>query len=179
MSAAAADVVGVFDENMAQAFPLARPGKAAVTESATLAEHPVESGGVIVDNRVIEPTEIELYLYVTRYEETYPEIREAFLGQKLLTVQTRTGIYENMAITEMPHEEAPDMEGAIVLSLSLREIRLVEATFQTLPPKKVKKKNDASTVDRGEQKPKEEKPKEEEKPDTLLKLAFNPSEKSE
>jgi hypothetical protein len=151
---AAVDVVGVYDRRMNQLFPLARPAKANINESARIAEHPVESGGTISDNRVIQPVEIELILYVTDYENTYKRIKAAFLANELLTVQTRTGIYQNMAIEAMPHEESPVKIGVLDMMLRLKEIKLVKAQFQALPPRQVKYPKDTSTVDRGEQKQK-------------------------
>ena len=103
MSLSAIDVVAVLDESNAQLFPLARPGKATVKETAKIAEHPVESGGVIVDHRVILPVEIALEVWVTDYAATYRKIRAAFYAHKLLKVQTRAGHYENMAIESIPH----------------------------------------------------------------------------
>jgi hypothetical protein len=153
IASAAADVVAVYNQNGEQLFPLARPGKATILQSARLAEHPVESGGTIVDNRVIQPVEIEMALYVTEYKNTYERLKAAFFGNELLIVHTRSGIFENMAIEAMPHEETPDSVDVLPLSLKLREIKLVTAQFQALPPQKVAKKNDASTVNRGEQKP--------------------------
>ncbi|MDR1367875.1 MAG: hypothetical protein LBJ76_04065 [Candidatus Accumulibacter sp.] len=153
-ASAAVDVVGVYNSAMNQLFPLARPAKAVVTEAAKIAEHPVESGGTISDHRIILPTEIELTLYVTDYRNTYQRIKAAFLSNELLIVQTRTGLYENMAITAIPHEETTGKHDVLDMTFRLKEVKLVRAQFQALPPQQVKKTNDASTVDRGEQKPK-------------------------
>ena len=153
---AAVDVVAIYGKDMDQLFPMARPAKATVMQSAKLAEHPVESGGTIVDNRVILPVEIEMTFYVTEYESTYARIKTAFLGEELLTVQTLSGVYDNMAIEAMPHDESPESVGVLVMSMKLKEIKLVQAQFQALPPQKVQSKNDASTVNRGEQTPKKE-----------------------
>ena len=154
-ASAAVDVVAVYGKSGEQLFPLARPAKATVLHSAKLAEHPVESGGTIVDNRVILPVEIELTLYVTEYKTTYERLKTAFLGKELLSVQTRAGIFPDMAIEAMPHDEVPESVDVFVLNLKLKEIKLVKAQFQALPPQKVSSKNNASTIDRGEQKPKD------------------------
>jgi hypothetical protein len=150
-SSAAVDVVAVFGANGEQLFPLARPAKASISRWSKIAEHPVESGGKIVDNRVIQPTEIELTLYVTEIATTYERLKTAFLGNELITVQTRAGIFADMAIEGMPHDETPESADVFVLQLELKEVKLVTAQFQALPPQKVRSKNDASTVNRGEQ----------------------------
>ncbi|MDR0736818.1 MAG: hypothetical protein LBF51_08350 [Zoogloeaceae bacterium] len=154
MSLAAQDVVAVMDGEYRPLFELARPAKASVNEYSKLAEHPVESGGTIVDNRVIQPTEIEMMVWVTDYANTYPRIKQAFNRHELFIVQMRTGIYENMALEAIPHEETAESFDVVEMALKFREVKLVAAQFQSLPPAKVSSKRDASTVDKGEQKPK-------------------------
>lgn len=147
------DVVGVFDSKFNQVFPAARPIKAQVKEVAKLMEHPVESGSTITDHRVILPTEIELTLMLQgdEYRDTYGLIRGYFMKTELLTVQTNTGSYTNMVIEAMPHDETPETFDAAPMALKLKEVLLVTAQFQALPPAAVKNTRDASKVKRGEQ----------------------------
>ena len=153
----AVDVVGVFDDQFNQVFSNARPIKAMVNESAKAMEHPVETGVTITDHRIILPTEIELSVLVTNsasgqeYRSVYQQIKQLWLNATLLTVQTRTGSYPNMLITDIPHDETADMFDAIAIGIKLKEVLFVEAKFGTLPPTAVKNKSKASTVDRGEQ----------------------------
>lgn len=149
----ATDVVGVFDSGFNQVFPEARPIKATVKETARGMEHPVEDGSTITDHRVIDPVEIELttLLVGDEYPDTYGRIKSLFKGIELLTVQTKTGSYENMMIVEMPHDETADVYDGIPMALKLREVQLVTAQFQALPPAAVQTKRHASTVKRGEQ----------------------------
>ena len=154
------DVVGVFDEGFNQLFPLARPIKANVVESAKAMEHPVESGATITDHVVVEPLEIELTLMLVGEEraDVYGQVRALFNASTLLTVQTRSGSYPNMVIVAIPHDETPDLYDAFPLALKLREVRLVTTQFQALPPSAVAAPKDASTVKRGEQTGKTEGP---------------------
>jgi hypothetical protein len=151
----AVDIVGVWDADGEQLFPLARPANGAVSEWASLAEHPVESGGTVADHRIVMPVEIEIAFYVTDTGNTFKRIQSAFHSRELLTVQTRAGIYENLAIVDMSHTETPDKADVIDVALSLKEVLLVKAQYHALPRAKVRKANDASTVDRGEQRPKQ------------------------
>jgi len=48
-----ADTVAVFDNSFNQLFAAARPINADVTPTAKVMKHPLESGGSIVDNRII------------------------------------------------------------------------------------------------------------------------------
>lgn len=152
-AAYAADVVGVFDSGFVQVFPEGRPIKAIIKEMAKVMEHPIETGATITDHRVILPVEIELTLMLTgeQYRDTYARIRALFHRTDTLIVQTKTGSYPNMIIEGMPHDEAPDLHDVVPLALKLREVILVTAQFQALPPRAVSRRRDASTVKRGEQ----------------------------
>jgi len=157
---AAADVVGVFDSNFSQLFPMARPLRAQVKEQAKVMEHPVESGATVTDHRVILPIEIEMTVMVNgaEYRDVYGAIKERYLKTETLVVQTKTGSYPNMIIAGMPHEETVDVFDAVPMFLQFREVLFVTAQFQALPPRAVAKKSDASTVKRGEQTGREEPP---------------------
>lgn len=152
------DVVGVFDANFNQLFPNARAMKGRVKEGAKVMDHPVESGSTITDHRIIMPVEIDLDVMLSGadYRDTYARVREVFLGNDTVTVQTRTGSYANMLVAEMPHDEFADVADAIPMLIRLREVIFVTAQFQALPPAKVAKKSDASTVKRGQQTGKDE-----------------------
>ncbi|WP_197328957.1 MULTISPECIES: phage baseplate protein [Ralstonia solanacearum species complex] len=152
-STAAVDVVGVFDSGFRQCFTEARPMKASVKEPSKAMEHPVESGATITDHRIILPVEIELTMLLasSAYRDIYRQIREMFRKGDILTVQTKAGSYSNMLIAEMPHDENPDAFGTLMLTLKLKEVLIVTARYDKLPPGKVKNKTHASTVQRGEQ----------------------------
>ena len=150
---AAADVVAVFDSQLNQVFRGARPIKATVQEESKLMEHPVEDGTVITDNKIDLPVEIELSLLIPglNYQSVYQQIKQLNAAGTLLTVQTRSGTYPNMLIQKFPHDEDPTMWDTLTLAMTLREAEFVTATYGTLPPRKVAKKKQSSTVNRGQQ----------------------------
>jgi hypothetical protein len=154
---ASADIVAIFDQNFNQLFRLARPIKAAIKEDSKLMEHPVETGATITDHSIILPIEIELSLITTRgeYLDVYQRLRQAFKNRDLLVAQTKTGLYENMLIQSMPHEEDPELFDSLTIAVTLKEVQLVTAQFAKLPAKKVRNPSNASTVDKGQQQPKE------------------------
>jgi hypothetical protein len=133
---AAQDVVGVFDSNFNQLFADARPVSAKVKETAKLADHPVESGSIITDNRVILPIEIDLAMVLTpaTYVDTYNEIKNTFNSNDTVYVQTNTGLYMNFLIKEMPHDESADHFDTITMVVKLREVQFVAPSISTLPP---------------------------------------------
>lgn len=148
----ATDVVCVLDATLTQVFERARPIKAVVKEESKAMEHPLETGAVVTDHRVIMPTEIELSMVLASedYRGVYRQVRDLYYKGDLLTVQTRTDSYRNMAIVAIPHEETADLADGATLALALKEVQYVEAQFTEL---KVSRPRDTKTVQRGEQQP--------------------------
>ncbi|MHC5541895.1 phage baseplate protein, partial [Singulisphaera rosea] len=87
-------------------------------------EHPVETGVVLADHHIINPVEIDLPLIVSArdYAQTFSQIRQAFINATALSVKTRVGIYSDMIIADMPHEEEPDMYDVITIGLRLKQV---------------------------------------------------------
>jgi hypothetical protein len=145
----AVDTVAVFDQNYNQLFREARAIKAVVKEQSKVMEHPVESGAIITDHRIVLPVEIDLSLVLASedYQDVYKEIRQYYLNATLLVVQTRSGIYTNQLIASLPHEEDPSMYDALTLALSLKEVIMVTAQFAVVPRNPAR----SSTTNRGTQ----------------------------
>lgn len=148
--------VAIFDASLRQILQSAKPLRATVKETSKLPEHPLESGAVINDHKIINPAEVEVtfFLAAGEFSAIYQTIRQIYLSGQLVTVQTKTASYRNMTIAELPHEETPDFIDALVVNVKFREIRLSTAQFGILPPSSVQNKSQSSTVDRGEQQPK-------------------------
>ena len=125
--------------SIGQLFTNARPVKAIVRETSKVMDHPVETGVTLSDHHIINPIEIDLQLIVTstpagliggllgistatNYATTYSQIRQAFINATPLAVKTRVGVYSNMIISEMPHEEDADMYDVISINLRLKQV---------------------------------------------------------
>lgn len=154
----AADAVAIYDSNFNQVFINARPIKGAASEDSKLMEHPLETGAVIADHRIILPVEIQLSMILTpdEYRQTYQQIRQAFYAGTQYTVQLRAGGYQNMVIGSMPHDESADIFDTITLAIKLREVQFVTAQFVNaksvnLKSSSVKNKKQQSTKSRGQQ----------------------------
>lgn len=145
----AVDYVAIFTQDYTQIFREARAIKAVVKEQAKVMEHPVESGAIITDHRVILPVEIDLSLILATadYQNVYKAIRQYYFNATLLIVQTRSGIYENQLISSLPHEEDPSMFDALAIALSLKQVQFVTAQYGVVP----KYPSNSTTVDRGTQ----------------------------
>lgn len=129
------DTVAVFNQDFTQLFKNARALKAIVKEQAKVMEHPIESGAIITDHRIILPIEIELSLLLTKddYKSVYQSIKGYYLQGTLLVVQTRSGVYQNMLIQSIPHEENPDMYNALALALTLKQVIFTTAKYGVVP----------------------------------------------
>lgn len=124
-SVARLDVVAILDqESLQQIASGARPVKAAVRETARVMDYPVETGAILSDHKISNPTEVELICIIPQeeYQTAYQEIRNAWVNATLLSIQTRTGTYRNMIISDMPHEEDPEMFTAVTQAIRFREI---------------------------------------------------------
>lgn len=143
------DSVAIFNQSYEQILRGARPIKAVVKEQAKVMEHPIETGAVITDHRVVLPVEIELTMIVPSesYQDTYKAIRSYYLNGTLLVIQTKTAIYENQLISSIPHEETPEQYNAITLTINLRQALFVNPSTGLFPANP----SDSGTVDRGQQ----------------------------
>lgn len=149
----AVDVVAITGAGFIPLFPAARPLQANVIELAELMEHPLETGAKITDHIIFRPIEIELPLLCVgeiAYRSTYAALRATYLAGTLLTIQTRTGSYPNMVISDLPHEETPDMFDGVAIRLQLREARFVQPKTE-LASSQVKNPTQASTINKGTQ----------------------------
>ena len=145
----AVDYVAIFTQDYQQVFREARAIKAVVKEQAKVMEHPVESGAIISDHRVILPVEIDLSLILASedYQSVYKAIRQYYFNATLLVIQTRSGIYENQLISALPHEEDPNMFNALTIALSLKQVQFVTAQYGVVP----RHASNTTTVNRGAQ----------------------------
>jgi hypothetical protein len=149
LPSSAVDTVAIFDQNYNELFNQAKSIKAVIKEQSKLMEHPIETGAIITDHRIIMPIEIDLSLILASsdYQDVYKSIRQYFFQATLLIVQTRAGIYQNQIISALPHEEDPNMYDALTIALSLKQVLYVIAQYTNVP----KYPANASTIDRGQQ----------------------------
>lgn len=147
------DVVQISDPKTGERlFPKAQLMKANISRTAKLMDHPLENGAPVTDYKIILPTEIDMGILVDSYEKeaTYDFLAYAFGTSQFMTVQTNAGVFVNMVIAAMPHDESPEMWGMLVLSVRMREVQLVTVQFQELTAADVAKPTDQSTVKTGE-----------------------------
>jgi hypothetical protein len=124
------DVVGIYDgSSFQQLFADARPLKATVRETSKIMEHPAETGVIVADHHIINPVEIDIPLMIQAqyYASTHQQIKATYLNATSLSVQTRTDVYSNMVIADMPHDESPEFYDAITLAVHLKQVLYVSS----------------------------------------------------
>lgn len=157
----AQDVVAVLAADFTQVFPTAKMIKVTIGRGSKAMEHPLETGAVVTDHRIVLPVTAELYVVIagSDYRAAYQQIGDLFKRGELLTVQTRVDSFPSMIIEKMPHDETGDMIDGVAVAISLKEAQFVASqysalTTKTVPASKVARPKDASTVNRGQQQPK-------------------------
>lgn len=154
----AQDVVFIADSKGNQLFEVARIMKAGVNLDTEIFEHPLETGNKIADFKIDKPTIVQLgiMLPTDAYGNTYSQLRQAKADGTQFTITTRAGVYENLIISAMPHEESPEYGDCLAMSITFREVQWYTAVIETLPAKEVAAnpktgaKSDASTVKQGQ-----------------------------
>jgi len=149
-SRGAKDAVGFYiASNFTQVLTRARIVKIKPLPMAKLMEHPLETGAVIVDHRIILPKTIEVSTIAQAedYKNVYRELKKLFLNGTILAVQSRADVYTNLIISEIPHEEDPTMYDALAIAIRLKEVLFAGSSSTTISPINP---IDSATVTRGQ-----------------------------
>lgn len=91
-----------------------------------VATHPVETGSVIMDNKVIEPIEIEAtcMLYISAYNNWMDNLCNALYNKSDQTyvIQTKTDLFEDLILEDMIEEQSKDKFDIVTLILRFRQM---------------------------------------------------------
>jgi len=173
IASASQDVVGIFDSaSFNQLFTNARAIKAKVNENSSVMSHPVEDGSTVTDHTVILPIDIELSMIISSadYRSVYESIKSYFIAATLLIVQTRSGTYRSMIISNMPHDEDPEMYDALTMAVKLQEVKFAKYVVGKNPTvSSPKNSKHSKTSNSGKQQPTETKTGDKEKKQSVLK----------
>lgn len=149
----AQDIVAILDaDNYQQLFDGSHIMKVTVKEFSKITSWPIEDGAQRSDHRFVLPVEMEIPMLLTDDTRAlFEQMRQAYLDCRTLIVQTRVRSYENMVITEFPHDESAEQGESIPMAIRLEEVRTVAPTYGDLPQSKVANKSQSSTVKKGTQ----------------------------
>lgn len=109
------------------------------------------------NNHVIEKAkEIDVSLVLTKVDDkeniaSFQELLDYFSNNKLVTVQTKMNIYNNMLIESMPHTESKDIFYGCAINMHLIEWREVKPEYGELKQEQVKDDKHSDTQKTGRQ----------------------------
>ena len=148
-------VTALFDENGNQLFETVGILELSASPSNTYAEHTLEDGRVVVDNKIINrvPITVAAILSPDDFKAVYAKIKEADKNNTTFTIQTRVDTFYNMYIDSYPWSESSAIANTIAININFIEQQFVEVKTTTLPPEKVKNPSDADSVNSGEKLP--------------------------
>lgn len=151
-------VTALFDEYGIQLFPTVGILSVSVSPSNQFAQHTLETGVVVSDNKIRMQNKITVkaILDPEDYLSVYQKIKEADNNSTKFTVQTRVDSYDNMYIESRPYEESSKMSDTIAMMINFIEQQFVEVTTTVLTAAKVKVPADADTTNSGTKLPKED-----------------------
>lgn len=153
------DITAILDDSGNQLFETAVVLKASTSPSNTYAQHPIEDGTVVADNKIRNQVRISMTLILdgSDYQEVYKAIQSASDDNTKLSIQTRTATYSNMYIEAYPSEESASIFDTVSVSIDFVEQFIGKVVTEKLSAADVSNPADTDTVNRGEQLPKEDK----------------------
>ena len=134
-----------------------------VQETSTVTKYAVEDGTNRNDHIVHNPTEITMrFTLAGEVSQFFSAIKQTYTNRDLITVQTRTDVYADMIVTDIPQEQSGAAMDAVTLDIRLSEWREVVPEYGELTQAKVAKPEQStqakvakpeqsSTVKRGSQ----------------------------
>jgi len=147
------DLVAILDsENLTQLFSAAQPMRVSVREEKKATSFQVEDGTERSDHIVKLATEILIDILIEDEgaRDGYEQIRQAWLDNRLVIVQTKVSSYKNMLIESVSHDELPELGGAISMPVRLKEWQTVTPQYGSMPPSKVANKKQSDTAKGGQ-----------------------------
>lgn len=123
-----------------------------VQETSTVTKYKVEDGTNRNDHIVHNPTEIIMrFTLAGDVSQLFNAIKQTYTSRDLITVQTRTDVYADMIVTEIPQDQTGAATDAVTLNVRLSEWREVVPEYGELTQARVAKPEQSSTVKRGSQ----------------------------
>lgn len=153
------DVTAILNEAGEQLFPTAKLLKASVAPSNSFAQHPVEDGTVVSDNKIINQVRISIPMILDSndYKDVYKAIQDASNNTTILSIQTRVATFDKMYIESYPSEESAAMFDTVSMTINFIEQITGTIVIKKLASPGVSNNSDVDTENRGEQLPKADK----------------------
>lgn len=141
-------VTALFDEDGNQLFSTAGILSMSVSSSNQFAQHTLENGVVISDNKIKLQNKITVKAIPSPedYKTVYQDIKAADNDNTKFTIQSRVDTYDNMYIESRSHEESSKISNTIALIINFIEQQYVGVTTTVLTSSQVKTAADADTT---------------------------------
>lgn len=147
------DLVAIYDNETFEAlFTGARVMNLDILDEKKYTQFQVEDGSSRSDHSIKLPIIITGRMMIT--ENTKPvfeTLRQAYLEDRILIVQSRVASYESMVIESMPHTEAVDNMLGVSVDIRFVEWRTVRPVYGELPLGTTRNPAQSSTIPRGQQ----------------------------
>tara|TARA_R110000851_G_scaffold264875_1_gene417473 strand:- start:293 stop:793 length:501 start_codon:yes stop_codon:yes gene_type:complete len=153
------DVTAILNESGEQVFSTATLLKASIGPSNTFAQHPVEDGTVVADNKIINQVRISIPMILDSndYKDVYKAIQDTSKNGVMLSIQTRVATFNKMYIESYPSEESASMYDTVSMTINFIEQITGTVVTKKLASSNVSDNSDVDTENRGEQLPKADK----------------------
>lgn len=123
-----------------------------VSETSKATRYAVEDGTSRNDHVIQNPAEISIGMMLAgEVAQLFQILKQTYLERKLVTVQTKTDVYADMLVEEIPHEQDAGMTDGVTVDVRLVEWREVAPEYGELTAKKVAQPWQSDTVKRGSQ----------------------------
>lgn len=111
------------------------------TSDFQITEHPIETGGVVVDHKIKRPLEIEMVAFFSdnpiailnlfgdpgKSQNTWAELQLIQRANLLVTVVTTLQTYESMQIVSLSAPRNAQLGNSLEVTVRLREVMLVDS----------------------------------------------------
>lgn len=150
-------VTALFDEEGNQLFETIVILEMSTSPSNTFAEHTLEDGTVVSDNKIKNQTRINVTAILSPddFKESYDKIKEADTNNTKFTIQNRVDTFDSMYIEAYPYSESSKIANTIAININFIEQKFAVVKTGNLPASKVKNVANANPVDSGTKLPQE------------------------
>lgn len=126
--------------------------RVSVNESSKATRYAVEDGTSRNDHVIQNPVEITMNIVLAgEVARLFQLLKQTYLERNLITIQTKTDVYTNMLVEEIPHEQDAGMTDGVTVDVRFVEWREVAPEYGELTMSSVANPNQSDTVNRGSQ----------------------------
>lgn len=115
-----------------------------------LCRHPLETGEVVADHKIIDPKKFEIELVMPNFlfGNVIQELNDYFKNSKFIIIVTQSGVFGNLIITKIPHDITPENADRMIFNISLEEVLLVTPSQRGIDGTAADSNTQQTTVDK-------------------------------